>query len=132
MDVTLNIHHFIHTVAPTPDPRIDQILNILNVAATKENHFMADITAQYAQIKTDLDAVKADLASATTGITGLSTQVADLSQSVKDLQAQLANAGLTPEQQQALTDLVAEADDVKTSSDSLAAQFTPATPPQQA
>ncbi len=88
---------------------------------------VAQIDDQLKQLKTDLDGVKADLGTAGTGITGLQTSITALNATIKDLQTQLANAGLNATQQQALTDAVTEADGLKASADTLAAQFPPAT-----
>ncbi len=86
---------------------------------------MATIDATLAALKADLDEVKTDLATASTGITTLQASVTSLNATIKDLQTQLANAGLSAAQQQALTDAVTEADAVKASADSLAASVAP-------
>jgi chromosome segregation ATPase len=84
---------------------------------------MVKFDDQIKSLKTDLDAVKADLATATTGIAGLQQQISTLNTTVANLQTELQTAGLTADQQAALTAAVAEADSLKASADTLAANF---------
>src|SRR5690349_11628378 len=84
---------------------------------------MAKFDDQVKSLKADLDAVKADLATAASGFNGLQQQIATLNSTVANLQAQLQAATLTADQQAALEAAVAEADNLKSSADALAANF---------
>lgn len=70
-------------------------------------------------------AFNADIAA---DLTTIATNIGNLNQQITDLQGQLANAGLTPAQLQAIADLQTAGQALETQADTLAGKTPPAPP----
>jgi len=93
---------------------------------------MAKIDDQTKQLQSDLAATQADIQTISAGVGQLQTQAAANAAAIAALQQQLADAGLSSDQQAALDATVASADALKSTADSLATQFPPPAPAPQA